>query len=618
MAFRSRFLALLALLLVVVSMALAQVGLKDHYKKYEYLIPARDGKKLYANVYVPTDKPGKHPILLERTPYHAEPYGPDTYPDGFPGSKKFVEDGYIFAFADARGSGMSEGDFLMANPLVKSKGDHDAIDESTDTYDQIDYLVKHVPDNNGNVGVLGISYPGYYAAVAGINNHPAVKAISPQAPCDGWFMGDDVHHNGAFFLQDIVSFLPFFGAPRTKLGVWGDPVQFDQGSNAYDFFLKTGSLANIEPLYFRGGVRFWGDMMNHPNYDEYWKGEALEGKMENVKCAVMVVGGWFDAEDQWGAIHLPDQIQSQNPGKRVYRVMGPWFHGMWAGSGGDSFGDLNFGSMTSTYYQDEIEFPFFDRYLRDPSVPERPVATMFETGRNQWRQFAQWPPEGMKDYRFYVDSNGRLNTGKPVKDGKETYTYDPGAPTPYVADYQKSKGRPIEYMIGDQRFAEKRADVVTYETAPLDQDLTVAGPIDADIWIATTGTDADVVVKVIDVWPGDSKEMSRNHVSMAGYEQLLKGDIFRAKFRNSFESPEPIKPGEPTEVHFKLNDCLHTFLKGHRLMVQIQSAWFPLVDRNSNTFEDLYKAKDSDFHPATISILHDSKHPTSVGFGKLN
>jgi len=297
--------------------------------------------------------------------------------------------------------------------------------------------------------------------------------------------------------------------------------------------------------------------------------------------------------------------------------MGPWFHGMWADGGGESFGDLSYGMKTSQYFEDNIEFPFFDKYLRDPSVPEVPVASMFETGSNKWHTYAQWPPAGVGTQRFYADSKGTLRTSRPMLGGKETYTYDPMAPTPYIADFKTSMERPSEYMIADQRFAAKRPDVVTYETAPLDSDLTVAGPIDADIWLTTTGSDADVVVKLIDVWPSDSKAVSPRKVSMAGYQQLLKGDIFRAKFRNSFEHPEPIKPGQPTEIHFKLNDCLHTFLKGHRLMIQIQSAWFPLVDRNSNKFEDLYTANNADFKPATISILHDEHHATSIGLGVL-
>jgi putative CocE/NonD family hydrolase len=616
--------SLAALVLVVASCGSAEPNVarpspqeeqvKKHYKKYEYWVPARDGVKLYVNAYVPRDKPGKHPILMERTPYHAEPYGADTYPGGFQGSKKYQDAGYIFAFSDARGSGMSEGDFpSMANPETPlgSKG----VDESTDSYDVIDYLVKHVPDNNGNVGIRGISYPGYYAAAAGINNHPALKAISPQAPCANWFMGDDVHHNGAFFLQDLVGFLTFFGPPRTELGKWGTPPQFDTGPDAYDFYLKTGALPNFEKNDFKGKIRFWPDLMAHPDYDDYWKTTTLPMHMDNVKCAVLVVGGWFDAEDQWGAVHLPDAILSKNPDTPVFRVMGPWFHGMWAGPDGSSFGDLDYGTPTTNYFQDEVEFPFFDKYLRDGGEPAPAYATMFETGRNRWHQVSQWPPAGVSDLHYYLGSNKQLSKDKST--GDDAYTYDPAAPTPYIPDYKTSTERPITYMVDDQRFAEKRKDVVTYETPALENDVTVAGPIDADIWFKTTGTDADIVVKVIDVYPDDMSGNSHSGKPLAGYEQLLKGDIFRTKYRNSFEKPEAITPGEPTEVHFKLNDCYHTFLKGHRLMVQVQSAWFPLVDRNSNSFEDLYTARDSDFKPATISILHDADHASSIGFDWL-
>jgi len=586
----------------------AQDALSNHYRKIEYRYPVRDGVKLYANVYIPTDKPGKHPIILERTPYHAEPYGPDTFPPGMRGSQKFRDAGYIFAFADVRGTGMSEGTFVMANPK-KPKG-APGIDESTDTYDTVDYLVKHVPDNNGNVGMWGISYPGYFAGVGGIDSHPALKAISPQAPCANWFYGDDVHHNGAYFLQDLFDFLTFFGPPRTTLGEWAPGPSIPEHASAYDFFLKMGSVANAEPEYFRGGVRFWGDILNHPNYDSYWKGEELPSKMNGVKCAVMTVGGWYDAEDQWGALNLPAAIERLNPGVTSLRVMGPWFHGGWAGGTGKSLGAIDFGSNTSTYYRDEIEFPFFDHYLRNSGAALPAKATMFETGTDKWLTFNQWPPAELKPVRYYLNSGNTLTQSKPATDGQDSFVSDPANPTPYLSGYQSSKGRPLDFPLSDQRFAEKRPDVLTYSAPAFTDNLTVAGPIDVDFWITTTGTDADLVVKVIDVFPDDSG-------TLAGDEEMVRGDVFRCKFRDSFEKPTPIKPGSPTHVHFKLNDVLHTFLKGHRLMVQVQGSWFPLVDRNPNKFEDIYKAKDSDFQKATITVLHDQKLSTSVGFGVI-
>jgi putative CocE/NonD family hydrolase len=609
---KSRFtVGLLAAFLITIP-ALASAGfqneLRDHYRKIEYQIQARDGVSLYASVYIPTDKPGKHPIILERTPYHSSPYGPDAYPGGFPGSEKFRNAGYIFAFSDARGTGMSEGKFLMAYP--KKPDGAAGIDESTDTYDTVDYLVKHVPDNNGKVGMWGISYPGYFAGVGGIDSHPALKAISPQAPCANWFFGDDVHHNGAFFLQDIFSFLSFFGPPRPKLGEWGKGPSIDDSAPAYDFFLKLGSIANVEPRYYKGGVRFWGDMLAHPNYDQYWKDEELPSKMKGVKCAVLTVGGWYDAEDQWGALNLPGAIERQNPGVTSFRVVGPWFHGGWAGGTGRTLSPIDFESDTSTTFRDDIEFPFFDHFLRGSNVQLPAKATMFETGADKWRKFSEWPPSGLTSVRYYLNKGRTLTQSKPVGAGRDSFVSDPASPTPYVADYENSKGRPLEFPLSDQRFAQKRSDVLTYTAPAFGNNFRVAGPIDVDFWITTTGTDADLVVKVIDVFPDDGSRL-------AGDEEMVRGDVFRCKFRDSFEKPSPIKPGEPTHVHFRLNDVLHSFLKGHRLMVQVQGSWFPLVDRNPNRFEDIYKAKDSDFTKATISVLHDPMHTTSVGFGTL-
>ena len=589
--------------------ASAQGGdVKAHYKKFEYQIRVRDGVKLYANVYVPSDVPGKHPIMLERTPYHAEPYGPDAYPAGLRGSEKFRAAGYIYAFADVRGTGMSEGEFVMAYP--KKHLGASGVDESTDTYDVIAYLVKNVPDNNGNVGMWGISYPGYFAGVGGIDSHPALKAISPQAPCANWFFGDDVHHNGAFFLQDIFEFLTFFGPPRTKLGEWGKPPEINDDSAAYDFYLKAGSVANIEPKYYKGGVRFWNEIISHGTYDAYWKDEELPSKMTGVKCAVLTVGGWYDAEDQWGALNLPGAVERQNPGVTSLRVMGPWFHGGWAFGTGRKLGPIDFGSDASSYFRDEIEFPFFDHYLRDSATQAPPKATMFETGANKWMTFSEWPPNALTSVRYYLSDGKALSTTKPTVGGKDSFVSDPASPTPYLADQEQARQRPPDFPLSDQRFAEKRSDVLTYAAPAFAADFSVAGPVDVDFWITTTGTDADLVVKVIDVLPTEA-------APLAGDEELVRADVFRCKFRRSFETPTPIKPGEPTHVHFKLNDVLHTFQKGHRLMLQVQGSWFPLVDRNPNTFEDIYRAKDSDFHAATISVLHDPAHPTSIGFGQL-
>jgi putative CocE/NonD family hydrolase len=588
---------------------------RPNYKKIEYMIPMRDGVKLFVAVYTPVDKPGKHPILMERTPYSAGPYGPDDRRGGFRGSDKFTDAGYIFAFADVRGHYMSEGDYVNVRPELHrgQKG----IDESTDTYDTVDYLVKNVPDNNGSVGLWGISYPGFYAGVGAIHTHPALKAVSPQAPVSNWFIGDDFHHNGAFFVQDAFDFLTFFGpvrtgpAPRLPQG-----PQFDRGEDgAYSFFLKTGALPNFDKNYYKGAIPFWNDMMAHPTYDRWWQDRSLPDHMDDVHCAVMVVGGLFDAEDMWGALNLYQATKKRNPSTPVFLTMGPWYHGMWASRQGTTFGDLNFGQNTSTWFQDNVEFPFFDKYLRGENLPTPPAATIFETGANVWKTFPVWPPKGLGKVSYYPDSAGALSTS-PSSGGSESYVYDPANPTPYLAN-PKTPRRTREYMIDDQRWAEKRSDVLTYKTAPFATDQTVAGPVDVNLWVSTTGTDSDFVVKVIDVWPDDSTEESSRHVSMAGYEQELRADIFRGKFRDSYSRPKPFEPGKPTLVHFHLNDVLHDFKPGHRLMLQIQSSWFPLVDRNPNKFEDINQAQDADFQPATITLYHDAAHPTRLTFGTL-
>jgi len=598
--------------------ALLLVGLLpptvDGYRKIEMQIPMRDGVNLYTAVYVPTKIAGKHPILLERTPYSAGPYG-SAGRDGFDGSSKFKENGYIFAFQDVRGQYMSSGTFVNVRPTLKpgEKG----IDESTDAWDTIDYLVKHVPDNNGSVGLWGISYPGFYAAAAGINSHPALKAISPQAPVSDWFIGDDVHHNGAFFLQDNFGFDTWFDNPRKGLEKDHKSLEVPRGKEGdYSFFLKAGTLDDLNKNVLKGRLPYWTEIHNHSNYDEYWKARALPPHLKKVRCAVLTVGGWFDAEDQWGALNTYAAVEKQNPGTPNTLVMGPWYHGMWADGKGEAFGDLNFGTGTSEWFRENVEFPFFDRYLRGEKVAAPAEATVFETGVNRWRTFGQWPPAGMDKTSVYLGSSKTLLNAAPTEAGLDSYVYDPAQPTPYIENL-KSDGRPAEYMVEDQRWADNRTDVVGYKGAVLDKNLTVAGPIDVDLWASTTGTDADFIVKVIDVWPDDSKAVSPRGKPMAGFEQLLRGDVMRGKFRDSLSDPKAFVPGAPTRVHFHLNDVLHTFLPGHRIMIQVQSAWFPLVDRNPNKFVDIYHAKISDFQPATISIYHDPQPPSSLTFGTL-
>lgn len=597
----------------------------DTYSKAEYDIPMRDGVTLRTVVYSPKNVPGTHPILMERTPYGAGPYGPDRY-KGFRGSHKLQEAGYIFAFQDVRGKNQSGGDYVNIRPQLKpgEKG----IDESTDTYDTVEWLVKNVPNNNGAVGLWGISYPGFYAGVGAIDSAPHLKAVSPQAPVSNWFLGDDVHHNGAFFVQDNFNFSTGFDVPRTAVGQFGPRPTVDKtGTNEYDFFLKASTAGGLDTTYYKGLIPYWTEILNHPNYDQYWKDRSLPDHMKGVKCAVLTVGGWFDAEDQWGALNTYAATERQNKGIPNFLVMGPWYHGMWASPNGTVFGDLDYGQNTSKWFQDNVEFPFFEKYLRGQNVPPPAEATVFETGTNRWRTFPSWPPKGLGKATFYLEDGKTIGAKRST--GEDSFVNDPAAPTPYLADYANSRRRTREYMVDDQRWGEKRSDVLSYKGEAFAKDTTVAGPIDVDFWVKTTGTDMDLVVKVIDVYPDDTTERTptvttrdgetRGGLSMAGYELNVKADIFRARFRNSFETPEPFVPGQPTRVHFRMNDLLHTFRKGHRLMIQVQGSWFPLVDRNPNTFvPNIELAKPEDFQKATITVMHDEKHPSSLTFGTLN
>jgi putative CocE/NonD family hydrolase len=611
-------LLLLFLLLVPVAVgAQTQTPFKDRYRKIEYMIPMRDGVKLYTAVYVPRDKPGKHPILMERTGYGAGPYGPDTY-RGTRGSMKMQEAGYCFAWQDVRGRGKSEGNFVNDRPQLILHLKPNDIDESTDTYDTVDFLVKTVPDNNGRVGLWGISYPGFYAGVGAINSHPALKAASPQAPVTGWFIGDDFHHHGAFFLMDAVGFARFgetpenaAANPRPRLNVEGDPVKF---------YLQNGTLDALTQKYFANTDGLWSDLMQHGTFDEYWQSRSLAENMKNVKCAVMTVGGWFDAEDCWGALHTYAGTEKLNPKTQNSIVMGPWFHGMWSFKGGKTFGAMDWGSATGDYFQEEIEFPFFDNYLRGDGKRKIPEAQVFQTGANQWRTFPTWPPKAAQETSFYLQNGGELALGSasvPRAEARQErratsydeYVSDPADPVPYQGGTIRSRTR--EYMIDDQRFATARKDVLSYKSEPLKQPLTVAGPIQADLFVSMTGTDADFVVKVIDVYPDDAPG------KLAGFQMLVRGEIIRGKFRNSYQNPQPFTPGTVEKVSYELPDILHTFQPGHRLMVQVQSSWFPLVDRNPQKFVDIYHAKAEDFQKSTIRIYHEPEHASRIRVGVL-
>ena len=589
------------------------------YTKQEVSIPMRDGKKLFTAIYAPKDASRPWPILLTRTPYGVGPYGPDKFKSSLGPSPLFQKDGFIFVYQDVRGRNMSEGDFVNVTPHRPLKAKPEEIDESTDAYDTIDWLVKNVPNTNGRVGMWGISYPGFYTAAGMIDAHPALKAASPQAPVSDWFIGDDFHHNGAFYLTHAFRFLDGFGRPRSGPSVPAPRPRASQ-TNAYDYFLELGTLADMESKYFKGDVAFWSEMMLHPNYDDYWKARNIRQHLKKIRPAVMTVGGWYDAEDLFGALKVYEAVERQSPGATNIVVMGPWYHGQWAGSDGESLGHVKFGSKTSVFYREQMEFPFFAHYLKDREDPKLPEAAMFETGANRWRTFAEWPPKDAVGKALYFHGSGKLSFEPPEarEPAYDEYVSDPAKPVPYING--QATGMTREHMVDDQRFAASRPDVLVYRTEPLAEDVTLAGAVAPSLRVSTTGGDSDWVVKVIDVYPDDTPDPTPPvpGVKLGGYQQLVRGECFRGRFRNGFEKPEPFEPGKMEKVEYVMPDVLHTFKKGHRIMVQVQSSWFPLVDRNPQTFVDIYRATAADFRKATQRVYRSADAPSSVQVHVLN
>jgi putative CocE/NonD family hydrolase len=607
-------------------------ALREHYTKYVYSVPMRDGVRLYTTAYIPKDRSRTYPLLLVRTPYSVEPYGAENAPTErnlrqlalVAPSARFVSDGYIFVQQDVRGRQMSEGAFVDVRPHRATNGPKD-IDESTDAWDTIDWLVKNVPANNGRVGIWGISYPGFYAAQAAVDAHPALKAVSPQAPVTEWFIGDDFHHNGAFFVADALGFYANFGIPRPKPTMKSSWDWTTDTGDVYDFFLKLGPLANANKDYLESKIPFWNDLMQHGTRDAFWQARDPRPFYKNVKPAVLTVGGWFDAEDLWGALETYRAIERQSRNENTL-VMGPWTHGGWHRNEGDHVGDVAFGAKTSLFFREKIEFPFFQRHLKGRSFAPQPEAWIFETGTNVWNAYASFPPKEAKPTTLFFHAGGKLDGAMPRaredEAGGDTYVSDPNRPVPYFDRHSKDLDH--EYMTGDQRFASRRPDVLVYTSNVLDGDVTIAGAVDADLWVTTTGTDADFVVKLVDVYPEtvDDPQPNPRGVKMGGYQQLVRGEVMRGKFRNSYDKPDAFKPNEPTRIRIALPDVAHTFRNGHRIMIQVQSTWFPLVDRNPQTFVDIYQAKEADFRPATHKVIRTPEKPSSVRVmltrGKVN
>lgn len=612
----TRRLTLVLLSLLAVQLAWPQGAdyIRANYTKYEYEIPMRDGKKLFTAVYAPKDTSQQYPIMLNRTPYSLQPYGPDRLRGGFGVSEKFAKEGFIFAWQDVRGRWKSEGQFTNVTPHKTVKRGPADVDESSDTYDTIEWLVKNVPNNNGRVGMWGISYPGYYAAAGMIDAHPALKAVSPQAPIADWFIGDDFHHNGAFYLAHAFGFFARFGQPHPQPasiqpGVW------NAGTNdGYRFFLDMGPLSSAESKYFKGQRAFWQELMEHGTYDEYWKSRNLLPHLKNIKPAVMTVGGWFDAEDLYGPLKIYETVEKTSPGAYNILVMGPWSHGQWAGGDAESLGAVRFGVKTGPFYREDIEFPFFNYHLKSKGELKLAEAVVFETGANVWRNYDAWPPKNARPRTLYFRANGRL-TFDSLTDAAasfDEYLSDPNKPVPYIGYI--AFGMTVEHMLDDQRFASTRTDVLTYQTDALRDDVTVAGPITPELFVSTTGTDSDWVVKLIDVYPDDYPDPDPNPkaVRMGGYQQLVRGELFRGKFRNSFEKAEPFTPGRVTRIKYVMPDANHTFRRGHRIMIQVQSSWFPLVDRNPQKFVDIYHAGPEDFQKATQRLYRSRENASAV------
>ena len=584
-------------------------ALHAYYTKHEYRIAMRDGVKLHTVAYVPKGD-GPWPVLLLRTPYSVGPYGVDNVPEAadervfrrFAPSRLAVQNGYIFVHQDVRGRMMSEGQFVDVRPYVADKRGPKDVDESSDTYDTIEFLVHNLPRNNGRVGMWGVSYPGFYAAMGAVDAHPALKAVSPQAPVTDWFAGDDFHHNGAFFLADGFTFYSVFGVPHPKLTSEFPPRPKLEAGDLYEFFLRLGPLANAEAQHFHGDIAFWKDLMAHGTLDDFWRARDPRPRYRKIRPAMMTVGGWFDAEDLFGTLETYRALERQNPGLENVLVMGPWMHGGWARTEGDTHGDLSFGAKTSYWFQSEVELPFFERHLRERVLPRPAEATIFETGTNEWRRFDAWPPKSAKPATLFLAPGGRLSAKAPAR-GVDQYVSDPAHPVPYVGDHALE--REPDYMSADQRFASRRTDVLSYVSEPLGADVALAGPLEADLWVSTTGTDADFVVKLVDVYSASvhPSEVKPHQRVMAGYEQLVRAEIMRGKFRDGLSTPKPFTPDQPTRVRFSLPDVSHCFRVGHRIAVQIQSSWFPLVDRNPQRFVDIYHATAADFHAETERVL---------------
>ncbi len=574
------------------------------WDKLDVMIPARDGVRLHTLIFIPKNAQEKLPFLIERSPYGFDNgRGEQTLRTRY---KQLADDDYIFVLQDIRGRYGSEGQFIMQRP-VRDPSDPKSIDEGTDTYDTIDWLLKNVPGNNGRAGLVGISYGGWLTAMALIEPHPALKAASEQASPADMFLGDDFHHNGAFRLS-----YGFEYVSRMETGKVQYIFNFDK-FDTFDWYLSLGPLSAVDPKYFHGEKPTWNNFVNHPNYDSFWQSQAMNLILKKTTVPNLNVAGWWDQEDYYGPMKIYETLEKNDADHKNYLVVGPWRHGGWGGEG-KNLGPIDFGGDQSLYFREKIEAPWFAYWLKDKGKLDQPEAIAFETGRNTWEHYDAWPPkEGIQMRKLYTAANGTLSFDaprEPSENAFDTYVSDPAHPVPYrhrpiPPTYSRNSGW-TQWLVEDQRFVDQRPDVATWSTEPLKSDLVVAGDVVAHLFASTSGEDSDWVVKLIDVYP-------ENDEKLPGYELMVANEVFRARFRNSFEKPERVEPDRVYEYPIDIHSTDHAFKQGHRIMLQVQSTWFPLIDRNPQTWVDnIYQAPAQAYRAATQKIFRSAKYPTYV------
>ncbi len=591
-------------------------SVKAHYRKLEVRIPMRDGVKLFTSIYIPRDTSFNAPIIMDRTPYGVGPYGPDAYRTSLGPSPRFAQDGFIFVYQDARGRNYSEGAYTEMTPHKAPSESNNTVDESTDSFDTIDWLIKHVPHNNKKVAIFGTSYPGFYTTASCIDPHPSLVMCEPGAPMTDLWWGDDLFHNGAFMLGANFSFYQGYGRTPRANPPGPDPRYPgpEGGNDAYKFFLDMGPVGPGSRKYLpRETAPLWDIVMKHPSYDSYWQARDISRHVTKMP-SMLIVGGYYDAEDLAGPWRTFRGIERLAPTTDVHLVVGPWSHGGWARGDGNAHGTLRWETKTGPWFRDSVEFPFYVHHLKGGADPKLPKLLLYRTGGERWDRFADWPSNNTNIKTLYLGANGTLGWDTPKGKEFDEYVSDPANPVP-VVDHPDRSGMPRDYMTGDQRFASKRPDVLTFQTEPLTEDVTITGPVNPHLWVSTSGTDGDFDVKLIDVfpddapnWPGDTTDFK-----VAGYQQLVRGEPFRGRYRVDASKPQPFTPNRVEPIRFTMPDINHTFRKGHRIMVQVQSSWFPLNDRNPQTFvPNIFEAKPEDFKSATMRVYHTIARPSGI------